>query len=854
MNRVSAKLTDFFNRLLDIPTVAPDERRRARLLNIILLGFTLISFVAIALVLAGQIAGYYSQQGANETYIPTLIILVGMSILYVINRYWSGRLASGLFLLFLTTILYFFHLQRATVWNNNALTLAIPILMASLILSPRASLVMAGIVSTIYLGASAAVDGKPNFIGMIAYFTIAFVAWLSARRLEQTVNDLHILNSALDELVEQRTTELGQTNVQLRQELMQREIFETELRLSDEILRQMPDAIFVTNLEGQVERWLGNAQEMFGYAAAEAVGQYARFIHHPSLGQDKSDEIIRSVQENGRYVGEILCVRKDGSEVPIEATVQEIKSPINQSWARISINRDISQRKQAERALQQAYAELEERVRERTTELAQANEQLQQEISERAQIEQKLEQERNILRTLIDTLPHAIYVKDMQSRFITCNTRQAYLAGVDSHEELIGRTDLDLFPEHGAAYYADEQTVIHTGQPILNKEEPIGEKIGSQRWHLTSKVPLRDKEGNVIGLVGVGHDITERKRTEETLRTHSQILYSMAEGVAFVDAEGVIRYTNPSYEHMFGYSSGELIGQHVSTLNAFPPEIHSRVVNEVLTALERGQMWEGEFTDRKKDGTVIYTHARISPFEYRGETWSVTVEENITERKEAERQLKTSLREKEILLKEIHHRVKNNLQVISSLLDLQSTYVESEAVQEMFQESRTRVRSMALVHEQLYQSTDLAHINFADYVHDLTGYLLRAYGTSARNVTLTIDIASTTLSVETAVPLGLIINELVSNAYKHAFPDGRSGRITIQLVQIEDHEMNLIVQDDGIGFPKDIDFRRSPSLGLTIIMTLVDQLRGQIELDRQNGARFELIIPLDSGLLSDRSG
>ena len=709
MKRVSQEVVNFFNRLLDIPTIAPDERRRARLLNIILLGFTLISLVAMLVVWLGQITAYYTQREAIETYIPGLIIIAGILILYIINRYWSTRLASSLFLLLLTTVLYLFRPQKEMVWSNNALSLAIPVLMASLIMSPKASFVMAGIIGALFLAVSTTTDGQPNIIGTFSYFALAFVAWLSARRLERTVEDLRTINSELDRLVGQRTAELGQANEQL----------------------------------------------------------------------------------------------------------------------------------------QQAYAELEERVQARTAELARTNERLQQEIRERYQIEQKLEQERNILRTLFDALPDAIYVKDVQSRFITCNARQAYLAGVDSPEDLIGKTDLDLFPEHGAAYYADEQTVIRTGQPILNREEPIGEKVGSQRWHLTSKVPLRDKEGTVIGIVGVGHDITERKQAEETLRTHSQILYSMGEGVAFVDVEGVIRYTNPSYEQMFGYSSGDLIGQHVSTLNAFPPEIHSRVVNEVRTALERGQMWEGELIGRKKDSTVIYTHVRISPYEYRGETWSVTVEENITERKEAERKLKASLQEKEVLLKEIHHRVKNNLQVISSLLDLQSTYVESEAVQEMFQESRMRVRSMALVHEQLYQSTDLARIDFANYVHDLTGYLLRAYGNVARNVTLTIDVASTTLSVETAVPLGLIISELVSNAYKHAFVDGRSGQIVIQLHQIKDHEMHLIVQDDGIGFPEDIDFRRSPSLGLTIIMTLVDQLRGQIELDRQTGSQFELIIPSD---------
>ena len=295
-------------------------------------------------------------------------------------------------------------------------------------------------------------------------------------------------------------------------------------------------------------------------------------------------------------------------------------------------------------------------------------------------------------------------------------------------------------------------------------------------------------------------------------------------------------------EDIFGLEPGTFGG----TFEAFMELVHPYDREHVLQAIQAGLDGHPDYYIEHRalgqngfvhwiEGTgKIYYDDSYQPVRMLGAV------QNITERKLAEGQIKASLQEKEVLLKEIHHRVKNNLQVISSLLDLQSSYIADEVVKEMFQESRRRVRSMALVHEQLYQSADLARIEFADYVDDLVGYLGRVYGNMARGVMIEADISRVALSVETAVPLGLIINELVSNAYKHAFPDGRSGQIHIGLQIRGDNQFCLSVQDNGIGFPADINFRRSPSLGLTIIMTLVDQLRGQIELISNIGTHFEL--------------
>ena len=212
----------------------------------------------------------------------------------------------------------------------------------------------------------------------------------------------------------------------------------------------------------------------------------------------------------------------------------------------------------------------------------------------------------------------------------------------------------------------------------------------------------------------------------------------------------------------------------------------------------------------------------------------------IAERKRAEEQIKASLGEKEVLLKEIHHRVKNNLQVVSSMLFLQSRSIKEEETVEMFQESRNRVRSMALVHERLYQSPDLARIDFAEYARNLTSYLFRSYGVHSNVIQLKVNVDDVFLSIDTAVPCGLILNELVSNSLKHAFPDGREGEIRIELGSDDDNRFTLMFGDNGVGFPEDLDFRNTESLGLQLVNNLVHQLEGTIELDRSGGTAFKI--------------
>ncbi len=192
------------------------------------------------------------------------------------------------------------------------------------------------------------------------------------------------------------------------------------------------------------------------------------------------------------------------------------------------------------------------------------------------------------------------------------------------------------------------------------------------------------------------------------------------------------------------------------------------------------------------------------------------------------------------ILQEIHHRVKNNIQIISSLLSLQSHYIKDKMYVELLKESQNRIRSMALIHEKLYQSKNLASIDFNEYVETLVHDLIRSYGMNTAKIALTMKVENISLNIDAAVPCGLIINELVSNALTHAFPDGREGEITVTC-NLHGDALELVVSDNGVGIPEDLDFKNTDSLGLRLVTILAeDQLNGKITLDRSKGTAFRI--------------
>ena len=257
----------------------------------------------------------------------------------------------------------------------------------------------------------------------------------------------------------------------------------------------------------------------------------------------------------------------------------------------------------------------------------------------------------------------------------------------------------------------------------------------------------------------------------------------------------------------------------------------------------------------------VFTPARLAVLELLASQAAISLEnarlyadvrQENSERKRAEEQLQASLEEKEALLKEVHHRVKNNLQLISSLLSLQAARIAEPAVAELFAESRNRVRSMALVHENLYRAGNFARISMATHIQNLCAHFSRAYGMNGRRVELASRIGDVELDLDRAVSCGLIVNELVSNALKHAFPDGRAGRVCVELEPFGGERHVLVVGDDGVGLPADLDCHRADTLGLQLVDDLTRQLHGNIRVDRDGGTTFTITFDTDHGGESER--
>jgi PAS domain S-box-containing protein len=337
-----------------------------------------------------------------------------------------------------------------------------------------------------------------------------------------------------------------------------------------------------------------------------------------------------------------------------------------------------------------------------------------------------------------------------------------------------------------------------------------------------------------------------RRESETQLRNQAEVMNHAHDALIVRELGGVILFWNHGAEALYGWPADDAIGQRIHVLFRTDPA----VVEQSEAALRQNGRWEGELVHTTHDSRRVTVESRkTAACAADGRLLILESNRDITERKQAEEQIKASLDEKEVLLKEIHHRVKNNMQVISSLVALQAERLPDAAMREALQEVTHRVRSMALVHEKLYQSADMARIEFAEYARGLLNYLWRAYGTVAADVRLTLDLEPVPLSVNAAVPCGLVLNELASNALKHAFR-GRNGghrgeavvghEVVVSLRASPEGRICLRVRDNGTGLPPGLDWRQADSLGLRLVQMLAGQLDGTVEVSSGEGTEFTM--------------
>ena len=469
--------------------------------------------------------------------------------------------------------------------------------------------------------------------------------------------------------------------------------------------------------------------------------------------------------------------------------------------------------------------------------------------------EEALRESEEKYRTLFETMAQGVVYQAADGRITSANPAAERILGL-TLDQMQGRTSMDprwkAIHEDGSAFPGEthpSMVALKSGKEVRNVVMGVFNPLYDEyRWININAVPqFKSGEDKPYQVYTTFDDITERERAEEALQESEEeyrLLVENATQAIVVAQDGMLKFFNPKLMEIIGYSQEEIASRPFAEfIHPDDLEMAIKYYLECLKGEETPQIYALRVID--KPGNIKWLESNAVLITWEGRPATLNFLTDITERKRAEKQIKTALKEKEVLLQEIHHRVKNNLQVVSSLLDLQLDYIEDKQALKMFQDSQNRIKSMALVHEKLYQSRDLVKIDFADYIRDLTAYLFGSYKVNPDAITLKINVEDVSLNIDMAIPCGLIINELVSNSLKHAFPpeeDGpasQEGEIRIGLYADGD-KLILIVSDNGVGLPKDLDFRNTESLGLQLVDIFTDQLEGTIELDRSGGTAFKI--------------
>lgn len=461
-------------------------------------------------------------------------------------------------------------------------------------------------------------------------------------------------------------------------------------------------------------------------------------------------------------------------------------------------------------------------------------------ITERKLAEKKLKESESLLSSVLQTLPVAVFGKDIKKdfQFSIWNKKAEEIFGLKA-EECIGKNDYDFFSKQDADWYRKKDIEASKTNNIIYIPDEEVESKNKRVIVRTKKTVVRDIKGEPQFLLGVSEDITEQKEVEEKIRKSEEKYRSVVENAAdiiiTIDNKNCIQFVNRTRK---GVTKEQVLG--VSIFSYIPAEYEEQHVKEKLKKIyETKQPQSFEVHARHSDGAMAWYSANAGPiFEGNNVVGITLIIRDITERKIAEEKTRHSLKEKEVLLKEVHHRVKNNLQIILSILNLQYANVSDKKTLELLQDVRSRIKAMSFIHELLYQANDFSSINFSQYISNITTNLVYSYSKD-HTVNLKLDVGEVFLDLDRAIPCGLIINELLTNALKYAFVDQQEGEISILLKQTDEY-IKLVIADNGKGFPMDIDYRNTESLGMQLVITLVQQLRGEIMLDNSKGAKYTI--------------
>lgn len=456
------------------------------------------------------------------------------------------------------------------------------------------------------------------------------------------------------------------------------------------------------------------------------------------------------------------------------------------------------------------------------------------------QMENKLKQSQdNYYQTIFENTSAATIIVEENMLISLVNIEFSALTGYPK-EEIEGKMKWTEFFAQEDRLQMEEYHSLRRINPAYaprNYEAKLVARDGAIRYVYLTVAMLPGTRKSMVSILDMTELRRSKKAIEQSREKFKSIFENAAEAIILFDCQGIILESNDKIEEIFGFKKEEIIGKNfmnIVSMMGMDYEETRIVFNHLISGNELKQI---EWTIKNKNGKEVIFRVRPSIIRDKNSINGILlIMEDITELKNVENNLKTSLEEKEILLREIHHRVKNNLQIISSLLSLQRIQVEDKQTADILWECQGRVRTMAMIHENLYQSQDIGYINFRNYVEKMLYDIFNSYHVDEKSINLNTQVESVEMGIETAMPCGLIINELATNSIKHAFPQG-NGNIKIEL-KSDGKAHVLSFADDGIGLPLDIDPKKSKKLGLMVVKTLVNQLNGAMEIDRTNGTKF----------------
>jgi PAS domain S-box-containing protein len=593
---------------------------------------------------------------------------------------------------------------------------------------------------------------------------------------------------------------------------MLQKVTEVTLREREEwyrlLFQKSNDAIFVHSLSsdgmpGRFEEVNAKACTRYGYSLARFRELTPSDIDDPVLNTN-TPEIMEKLANEGSVTFERVHTASDGSHIPVE--VSSHRFVFDGRPTIISIVRDLSRRKEAERKLREVQA---------------------------------------LDESILGSSPVAFILRDRDGRVVRLSRAVEKITGFKI-DQMMGKTVEEFMPEAPG-----KKELIDRINRVLEE----GVSLGPEDFRAPTRelkyireriVPITGEEGAITGALSILEDITERKIVADAIRqsekNYRKLFNSVSDGVVIhsVGEKGIpdkFLQVNDTFCRMVGYELGEL-------KEMSPLDLQEKGVSENDLETGRRMAEEGAVVFERilsnKAGRTISCEMHSQKYDLEGEQAVLTVVRDISERKMAEEQVRKSLREKETLLREIHHRVKNNLQVVSGLINLQAMYIPDEKSRQLYKDSQNRIKTMALIHEELYQQADLASIDFAEYIRGLSDNLLASYGVDSISVTLELALEKALVPLDTAIPCGLIVNELLSNSLKHAFPESGGGKLGVAFSRDGGGEFILKVWDDGVGFPPDLDFRKSGSLGLQLVTILAEQLGAEFRHEDKDGTAFTL--------------